>query len=286
MRPREATAMADLPEIEVARRDLEREVAGRKFKSADVRDMKAVARHPNKSAYAKRLEGAKVRSFDRRGRFLVGKLDTDELWVLDLGATGALVRIPSAKKQVPADATVVWAFTQGGGLVLADPKKAAETFVVAKDEFEALRDVELLGLDPLESPIPWQRFGQLLAERKGKLRTLLLDPKFVVGIGPVYADEILFHAGLRHDRASASLSPHEVRRLYRALVETLMEAIKYRGTSVDEDGYVDMFGKPGEFNEFLRVYRRCGESCRRCRSRIERLKVSGRAHYYCPQCQS
>jgi len=93
-------------------------------------------------------------------------------------------------------------------------------------------------------------------------------------------------AGLRHDRMSDSLSSQEVRRLYRAIQETLQDAIRYRGTTLDDDAYVDLFGKPGEFQNELKVYGRLGLPCRRCRTPIEAVKVSGRNSYYCPQCQS
>jgi formamidopyrimidine-DNA glycosylase len=113
-----------------------------------------------------------------------------------------------------------------------------------------------------------------------------MDQKFISGLGNIYSDEVLFHAGLRHDRMSDSLSSQEVRRLYRAIQETLQDAIRYRGTSLADEAYVDLFGKPGEFASELKVYGRTGLPCRRCRTPIQSVKVAGRGAYFCPQCQS
>ena len=117
----------------------------------------------------------------------------------------------------------------------------------------------------------------MLAERKTKLKPLLMDQKFIAGIGNVYSDEILFEAGLKWERQSDSLSQQEVRRLYRAISETLQGAVKYRGSSLADEGYVDLFGKPGEYQDHHQVYGREGESCMRCRRPIERARYSNRS---------
>ena len=113
-----------------------------------------------------------------------------------------------------------------------------------------------------------------------------MDQKFISGLGNIYSDEVLFAAGLRHDRMSDSLSSQEVRRLYRAIREVVLDAIRFRGTTLADEAYVDLFGKPGEFQNELKVYGRTGLACRRCRTPIVTIKLSGRNSYYCPQCQS
>jgi formamidopyrimidine-DNA glycosylase len=118
-----------------------------------------------------------------------------------------------------------------------------------------------------------------------KLKPLLMDQKFMAGIGNIYADEILFAAGLRHDRLSDSLSTQEIRRLYRAVVETLHDAIKYRGSTLSDQQYVDLQGRPGEFQDHHQVYDREGEPCRRCRAPIRRIKANQRSTFFCEQCQ-
>jgi formamidopyrimidine-DNA glycosylase len=118
------------------------------------------------------------------------------------------------------------------------------------------------------------------------MKQLLMDQKFISGLGNIYSDEVLFAAGLRYDRLSDSLSSQEVRRLYRAMQEVLQDAIRFRGTTLDDEAYLDLFGKPGEFQNELKVYGRKGLPCPRCRTAIESVSLSGRNTYYCPQCQS
>ena len=118
-----------------------------------------------------------------------------------------------------------------------------------------------------------------------KLKSLLMDQRFVAGIGNIYSDEILFLAGLDPSRGSDTLSDTEVRRLYRAMQEVLQEAIRHRGTSADDEQYRDLYGAAGDHRSFLQVYQREGQPCRRCRTPIERGRWSNRSMYFCPKCQ-
>ena len=142
-----------------------------------------------------------------------------------------------------------------------------------------------LGFDPVEDVMSWDRFGLLLRQRHVGLKTLLMDQQFVAGIGNLYSDEILFGAGLRFDRSSDGLSATEVRRLYRAMVETLSDAIKHRGSTLVDEQYRDLFGEAGDFQGSHQVYDREGQPCRRCRNPIVRAKAAGRSTFYCEHCQ-
>ena len=112
-----------------------------------------------------------------------------------------------------------------------------------------------------------------------------MDQQFVAGIGNLYSDEILFAAGLRYDRPSDSLSATEIRRLYRAMVETLAEAIKHRGSTLADEQYRDLFGEVGDYQGSHQVYDREGQPCRRCRNPIVRVKLGGRSTFLCEHCQ-
>ena len=93
------------------------------------------------------------------------------------------------------------------------------------------------------------------------------------------------NAGLRWERTPRSLSNMEIRRLFRSIVEVLHDAIKHRGSTLSDQQYVDVFGKPGEYQEHHKVYARDGETCRRCRSVLVRERTGGRTTYFCPSCQ-
>jgi formamidopyrimidine-DNA glycosylase len=278
--------LPELPEIETLRRGLERETVGRRVKSVDVVVAKATNRNGSRKAFQARLEGAKIRNVDRRGSLLVQALDTGELLVFDVGETGRLLRA-GPKDDPPKGLLLSITFTQGGQLRLADSEAKAEAFVVTPEllleEVPALAE---LGLDPVAAPVSWTAFAQSLVNRRTeKLKATLLDPTFVVGLGGLYADEILYDAGLRPDREVSTVSTMEIRRLYRSLVEILHEATKHHGTSTDEHSFTDLHGKPGSFQDELQVWGRDGEPCRRCRATVTKVRSGGKVTYWCPSCQ-
>lgn len=280
--------MPALPEVEILRRDLEKEIVGRRIKAVEVRpgsgSMKIIRRHGRRKEFQEALSGAKVERVVRVGRRIALDLDNDQVLVFDLADKGQLYKT-SATGGLAANTHIVIGFTIGGQLRLCDPKKTSEVFIIPKREASngGIRD---FGMDPLGHPIAWQELSQRLQERSDSVREVLMDDRFIVGLGPVYVDEILFSAGLRHDRPANKLGSQDVRRLYRALIETLQEAVKARGTSVGGDGFTDLQGQPGAFQHELKVFGREGASCRRCRSTVIRQKVDATFTYFCPQCQA
>ena len=278
--------MPELPEVEVLRRDLEREVVGKKVKGVEVDGMRSVRRHHNRKQFVARLVGKKIVGVERRGKYLLCKLDDGDVLVIHLGMSGQLLRAKTARDATAKHTHVVITFTQGGQLRFVDPRTFGEMFVTELDNVDKqVPELAHLGIDPLETAMSWDHFGSLLAQRHAKLKPLLMDQKFMAGIGNIYSDEILWGAGLRWDRMSDSLTAQEVRRLYRSMMETLQDAVKYRGSSLADEQYVDLFGKPGEYQEHHNVYAREGQACPRCRHTIVRERVSGRSTFFCAACQ-
>lgn len=277
--------MPELPEIETTRRQLEREVVGRKVKTVEVVDTKAIPRHGTKKKFGDMLEGAKLKSLIRRGTFLIFTLDSGDRFILRPGAGGQLRKTP-AKDDAEPGTSVVITFTQGGQLRYVDPRHSGEMWILTPEEVaEGVDEIELLGFDVVDEPVPWAEFARLVMSRSMKLKSFLTDEDLLAGIGPVYSDEILYDAGLRYDRLSDSLSVQEVRRLYRSVVEILHDAIKHSGTTLSADGWHDLHGAAGGYAEYHQVYGRDGEPCRRCRDVISKSKFGGRNTYYCKQCQ-
>lgn len=277
--------MAELPELETLRRELEKEAVGKRFKAPEVVGTKAIKHNGSKKVFQTRLEGAKVKSVDRKGRHLVANLDNGEVLVLDLGPSGRLEKVVP-KSVAPKGTSVVLSFTQGGQIRLVDPAGLAEAYVVASDQLKVeVPDIVNGGLDPVADAVSWTSFARALLARSAKLKAVLMDPDVVAAIGPIYSDEILWEAGLRHDRTSDSLSSQEIRRLFRALVETLHEAVKHRGTTVGDHDFVDLYGKEGNYQNELKVFAREGEPCRRCRASIVKGRFANKPLYYCEACQ-
>lgn len=282
--------MPALPEIEVLRRDLEKEVVGRRFKDIEVRPgsnaMKVIRRHGRRKEFQEMLAGAKVERVDRKGRWILLELDNSRVLVVDLGETASLVKT-SASDEIASHTHLVFGFTIGGQLRIVDPKRTGEVFVASLQDLEAMPELNNSALDPLDqNPLTWQHFSSLLQQQGVTLKKLLTDESFVVGLGDIYSDEVLFAAGLRYDRSSDRLTSQDVRRLYRALMETLQDAVKARGTTWGSEHFHDLGGHPGMFQLELKVFERDGEPCRRCRHQIEKSPWNGRYTYFCPQCQT
>ncbi len=278
--------MPELPEVEVIRRDLEKEIVGKKVKTVDVTGMRTIRRYKQRKQFSGALEGAKITGVERRGKYLLVKLEGGDVLVIHLGMSGQLRRAAGTKEPLEKHTHVVITFTQGGQLRFIDPRTFGEMFVTQLDGIENhVEELAHLGIDPLATVLSWDYFGDLVAQRHGKLKLTLMDQKFIAGIGNIYSDEILHHAGLRWDRMSDELRPEEIRRLYRALGEVLQDGVKYRGSSLADEQYVDLFGRKGSYQDHHQVYARAGLSCQRCRREIVREKVAGRSTFYCPFCQ-
>lgn len=278
--------MPELPEVETIRRDLDKEVVGKRIKGVEVSGMRSIRRHPNKRHFTTKLEGTKITAVERRGKYLVVRLDSGDVLVAHLGMSGQLLRAKNTREKPPKHTHVVVTFTQGGQLRYVDPRTFGELFVTTPEELPAeVPELAHLGFDPIDDVMSWGHFGDRLTAKRTKLKSLLMDQKFVAGIGNIYSDEILWAAGLRYDRVSDTLSAQEVRRLYRAMGETLQEAIKHRGSSLADQQYRDIFGEVGEYQSLHKVYDREGEPCPRCRHTITKVKAGGRSHFLCEQCQ-
>lgn len=276
--------MPELPEVEVIRRDLERDVVGKRIRDVDVKLPRIIRRHKNKKTFTDALQDRKITKVDRRGKYLVLHLDSPDVLVMHLGMSGRIDRATS-RKATEKHTHVVMKFQTGGELRFIDMRQFGELFVTAVDGLDGVKELSHIALDPLADSFTWLAFSEIVSSRQMKLKSLLMDQKFISGIGNVYSDEILWAAGLRYDRPSDTLTSQEMRRLYRAMQEVLQEGIRYGGVTLPDEGYRDLYGKFGQFQDHLKAYGREGQPCRRCRSPIARERWGNRSTYLCPRCQ-
>lgn len=280
--------MLELPEVEVLRKDIEREIVGRRVKTVEVTTPSVVRPfHRTRPQFVEALTGRKITGVSRRGTVLLLALDEGLTWIIDPGEHGTLHRETSTAPPGP-HTLLVATFTIGSALHLTDTadEPASRTGVVPTEEALAAAGIDPGAIDPLEDNPTWPQFAEILRRRAAPLKQVLTDPSVLLGIGPVYSDEILWEAGLRWDRPSDSLTTQEVRRLYRAIHEVLMLAIKARGTSLADAEPEDVLDEEGEPLEHIRVYGREHQPCFRCRQLIVKQRIRrDQATYLCPQCQ-
>jgi formamidopyrimidine-DNA glycosylase len=277
----------ELPEAEVLRKDLEREVVGKRVREVAVATPAVLKPwHRTRNEFADLLEGRKITAVRRRGNVLLLDLDEEQTWLVDPGAQGSL-HVEPATADAGDDTHLVVAFTTGSSLHISEAGRATtlRTGVVptigAIDAAGVSRDA----LDLLADTPTWIEFGNYLASLDEQLKLVLCDPRRFLGLGPVYSDEILWESGLRHDRRSSTLSAQEVRRLYRAAHEVLVAGMKAAGSSL-EDSEPDTFtDEDGTAAGHLNVYGREGLPCPRCRNPIERTRLKRTMlTFHCTRC--
>lgn len=268
--------MPELPEIEVARRDLDPQLTGRAISGTVVREPRL--RWPI-SPEVSELTGRVVRAVRRRGKYLV--LDCgDGCLVLHLGMSGSLRMVPPGR---PAQAHEHFDLLFGDRVLrLRDPRRFGAVLWVRGDESRHPL-LARLGIEPLSPEFDAARLRGLARGRRTPIKQFLMDGREIAGIGNIYANESLFRAGIRPTRRARALSPAACADLVRAIKQTLRAAIRAGGSSLRD--YVRSDGRRGRFQKRYWVYDRAGSSCRRCGARIRRLVQGQRATYYCPSCQ-
>lgn len=278
--------MLELPEVEVLRKDLEKEVVGKRVKDVIVPSPSVVRPvHRTRPDFVKALEGRKIEGVRRRGRVLLVDLDADQTWVVDPGEQGWIHR-ETANEEPGEHGRLVVTFTIGGALHLSSTDEdSVHTAVAPTSEALEAAGIAADAFDPLADNPPWMEFARFLADADAPLRSVLTDPTRILGLGPVYSDEILWEAGLRHDRRSSALSTQEVRRLYRAMQEVIVAAMKASGSSLDDGDPEGPGDDENEPAEHLRVHGREGLPCPRCRKPVQRTRLrKGVYTFHCDQC--
>ena len=271
--------MPELPEVETVRRDLAAALAGAVVAKVEASGARSIRRYPDPAPFAAALEGARLETFCRWGKYLLIGLDTQGVLVAHLRMSGQVLIAGSAAQPRPPHTHVVLDFEDGRQLRFVDPRTFGELFVTTPD----LPELAGLGIDALAVDLP--TFRSLLRSRRARLKALLLDQRVVAGIGNIYSDEILWTARLRWSRPAGQLRPAELNRLHAAVGSVLTSAVEHRGSSLGDAQYVDAQGRPGAYQERHAVYGREGRACPRCGHVIERTVVAQRSHFWCRRCQ-
>ena len=259
--------MPELPEVETVVRSLAPHLPGRRIVSAEFHSKFVTP--GNRRLLARKLEGRTIAAIRRRGKFIVITLDQGTLAV-HLGMTGKLLLDQPSTLHTHGVITF-----DDGVLIYDDPRQ------FGRIEWNPSR-IEALGPEPLE--ITLEDFQRRLRARKSQVKPLLLNQRFLAGLGNIYVDEALFASGI-HPLAQASrITATRSARLHQAIREILTLAIEHRGSSISD--YVDAEGAKGNFQVLHRVYGREGEACLKCGGPIKKIVVTQRGTHFCPRCQS
>ncbi len=265
--------MPELPEVETIKRELEKTVLGKRITEVCVHNPKVI-REPGVEEFKKGLAGATIKNILRRAKVLILELSNGKSLVIHLKMTGQLVYPGKG-----GSARVVFRLSGAKALDFNDQRLFAELRLL--DDWSSLKFIRGLGPEPFD--ITLGKFKEMLDAKKTKIKPLLMDQKFIAGVGNIYAQEACFCARISPKRIVGTLAAEEIKNLYQCLQKILAAALARGGSSVDS--YVNALGEKGGYVPFLKVYRREGEPCIGCKGKVKTIKLAGRGTSFCPSCQ-
>ncbi|MGI5920742.1 MAG: bifunctional DNA-formamidopyrimidine glycosylase/DNA-(apurinic or apyrimidinic site) lyase [Syntrophomonadaceae bacterium] len=267
--------MPELPEVETIRRSLAPSV-GSRITGIDVFKPEVIRRqdYPAADIYGEPLDDV-----GRRGKFLLLVLGNRHWLIIHLGMSGRLYMAEEEEELVAPHIHVVIHWDNDKKFVYQDPRRFGGLWFV-KDIGHFF---DHMGVEPLSRQFTAAYLSQITKNRRVAIKNLLLNQNLIAGIGNIYADESLFAAGIRPDRAAGSLTSAEVKRLNRAIKKVLRNSIAQRGTSFRD--YRDGYNQKGNFQKLLKVYGRTNLPCTKCGRTLTVIRLGGRSSHFCDHCQ-
>ncbi len=277
--------MPELPEVETIKSQLQKLIIGKKIKAVDIFLPKMV-KAPFRD-FKQAVLGAKIKKVGRRAKVLIIELDNGWSLINHLKMTGQMIfskRLVANSKQLKSKHThIIYIFSDGSRLLHNDLRQFGWVKLIKTAAVKEFLEKDY-GPEPLDKNFTLKKFQEISNKKpKARIKQFLMDQKNIAGIGNIYADEILFAAGINPLRKIGALSDKEIKKAYQAIGKILSLAVKLKGTSSQD--YLDAFGHEGNFAKELKVYGREGEKCVKCKSEIKRLKIGGRSAHFCPACQ-
>jgi len=270
----------ELPEVETVLQGLKQRALGRRILSVEVRHPGVVVGSPEE--FVAELEGRSIVSVRRKGKALALELAAEDgasrYLLVRLGMTGQFTVCARATPLAP-HTHVLLVLGELDELRFRDVRRFGRLRCCTREELEIVFD--RLGPDAQE--VTEAQFLSAMRGRRGAIKSWLMNQHLLAGLGNIYADESLFVAGIHPLAQPGRVSAVKARRLFKAVRKVLDHAVKLQGTSFRD--YVDIEGRPGNYEPRLRVYQRTGEPCRRCGHLIRRLVIAGRSSHFCPHCQ-
>jgi formamidopyrimidine-DNA glycosylase len=267
--------MPELPEVETVKNELAPHIIGNTIISITPVWAGIIKGIPVEE-FTERVSGQKITALSRHGKYLLFHLSSGDKLVIHLKMTGSLILNAS---EPPQYTRAVIHLDNGQNIYFRDPRK----FGVLKLIKDVSEVVSKLGPEPFDSEFTVKVLTERLKNRTSPIKALLLDQKFLAGVGNMYADEALFAAGIHPARISGSLTTEEIKRLHRAIRRVLKAGISNKGASIVTYYHPD--GSTGTAHFQFNVAHGMREMCTVCGTKIKRIVIRGRGTYFCPKCQ-
>jgi formamidopyrimidine-DNA glycosylase len=272
--------MPELPEVETIRRQLEPELVGRRIESVEVLDER-LTRPVSPREVERACAGRRIEAAERRGKYLLLRLDGGRSLVMHLRMTGNLI-LGDPGEDVRYLRAVI-RLEGGATLLFTDARRFGTAVALDDDDLEEYM-APRAGIEPLSERLTAEQIGALAEGRRAPLKSFLLVQSGIAGIGNIYADEALWRAQLHPLSPAGSMRPEHWERLRKGIVDTLEAGLANGGASIDD--YRDARGEEGRMQDEFLVHTREGLPCLRCGTEVRRIVVGGRSTYFCPGCQT
>jgi formamidopyrimidine-DNA glycosylase len=271
----------ELPEVETVRTSLEPVLLGRTFERVAIDDPR-LTRPFDPQVVARELEGERVASVERRGKYLVVRFESGRVLLVHLRMTGSFRHVPAGAPADGPHTRAVVRLDDGSDVTYRDVRRFGTWLLVEPSELDTYLAARL-GEEPLARGFGPAALAARLANRRAPLKAALLDQRTLAGLGNIYVDEALWRARLYPLRPANSLDADEIRALHRGIRAALRMGIARQGATLRD--YAQPDGSRGSMQHEFKVYGREGEPCDRCGTPIAKTRAGGRGTWYCPTCQ-
>ncbi|MEX0449064.1 bifunctional DNA-formamidopyrimidine glycosylase/DNA-(apurinic or apyrimidinic site) lyase [Spiribacter sp. 221] len=271
--------MPELPEVETTRRGLEPHCVGHRLLCLRVREPRLRWHVPVTDP--PRVAGARIHSLDRRGKYLLFRLEAGTTILMHLGMSGHM-RVVRPGQALKSHDHVDFELDSGELLRFNDPRRFGSLHIT-EDPPEQHPLLSRLGPEPLGGEFRGEYLHRIAAGRRVAIKNLVMDSHVVVGVGNIYATEALYRAGIHPTRPAGRIARQRYDHLVGCIRAVLEEAIEAGGTTLRDFSGAD--GVPGYFQQTLHAYGRGGQPCGCCGRRLKEIRLAQRSTVYCPRCQ-
>ena len=263
--------MPELPDVEAVKRRIEKKIKGKKIKDLIILDKKLIRWSPF-STFKKVVKRNTIVTIDRRGKFLIFNLKSEDSMVSHLKMTGDFRYLRTKDKRDKYD-KIIFNLNDKHDLRYLSKRRLGMLTVARDKNFSHIPTLKNMGPEPLDDKFTFKTFKKILKGRKRQIKPLLLDQSFIAGIGNIYADEILFHSGINPKRKVSGLTEKNKKNIFKYTKSILGFAVKhYRLVPLKRS--------------FIMNHREEGVPCPRCRTLLKRVVIATRSAYFCPRCQN
>ena len=288
--------MPELPEVEVVKRSLESKIINSIIKKVQINDHKL--RYKVKREIVKKLTGKKIKKIKRRSKFLIFEINKTYLMLVHLGMTGKFFLEDRNKKKFKTSFyylldyqkdqkhnRVIFFLSKNRKLIYNDVRKFGFIKLYKLTDYIRISHLKNLGPEPLEKKWNFKYFKNYIVNKKRNIKNILMDQRFVSGLGNIYVNEILFLSGVRPCSEVKELKDFKIKKIIKNSKMILKKSIKLGGSTIKD--FSSENGKKGVFQEHLKIYGRKGKKCSNvdCNTNIVRIVISNRATFFCKKCQ-